>query len=507
MSIQSQPTLRDLYDLSRHLQLDSDASPSSLRHRDREIGRDLSALQARPVAQLLGWLQRIREDSSGLSGDRANSLHRLGLLVLSVAGLLTGWGTAAVVFLYDGTHPVNVIHVVVVFVFVQLLLLLLFALSLLPGAVTRWLPGVRALQEFFGLLSPGRLQRLLKRYLPQDYRDTADALLGKGIAHQKLFGSVDRWITVHSSQTFAVFFNLGALASALYLVAFSDLAFSWSTTLQVEATELRRWTDLLSAPWAGLFADARPSSQLIESTRYFRLQEGSFPSAVSPVGLGGWWPFLILCMAVYGLLPRAITWFVARQRLGTALRRSFLNLPGTGDVLARLNSELVETGAEGHESSVLELEGGTRGAETAIDLAGQSVVVIDWSDSVIDEERSRNWLSEGAGLTATSWHAAGGVLAPEQDQATIAAVAERSRANNVLVLVKAWEPPMAELLDFLGELRATITRDRLILVTPVGQSASGSAHIADPDDLDVWRRTIGRAGDPWLRVLQLGAPE
>ena len=507
MSIRSQPTLRDLFDLSRQLQLDRDASHSSLRHRDREIGRELSAMQARPVAQLQNWLQRLREDTGGLLGDRVNSLHRLGLLVLAAVGVLTGWGTAAVVFLYDGTHPVNVIHVVVVFVFVQLLLLLLFALSLLPGAVTRWLPGMRALQELFGLFSPGRLQRLLNRFLPQGQRDAAGSLLGKGIAHQKLYGSVDRWITVHSSQTFAVFFNLGALASALYLVAFSDLAFSWSTTLQVEAVEAQRWTDVLSAPWATFFADARPSSQLIESTRYFRLQEGSFPSAVSPVGLGGWWPFLIMCMAVYGLVPRALTWFVARQRFGAALRRSFLNLPGTADVLARLNSELVETGAEGEELRATESESRMGRAETAADLAGQSVVVIDWSDSVPDEELGRSWLVKEASLMAASWHAAGGGLAPEQDHETIGTVAERDTASTVVVLVKAWEPPMAELLDFLGELRARTPRERPILVTPVGQDTSGSTQIAEPGDVDVWRQTIARTGDPWLRVLRLGPTE
>ena len=120
---------------------------------------------------------------------------------------------------------------------------------------------------------------------------------------------MDRWVIAQSSQTFAVFFNVGALASALYLVAFSDLAFSWSTTLQLEAADLQRWTDLLSAPWAPFFAGARPSPELIETTRYFRLQDGSFPAAVSPAGLGGWWPFLVMCMAVYGLLPRLLTWF------------------------------------------------------------------------------------------------------------------------------------------------------------------------------------------------------
>lgn len=507
MGIRSQPALGDLLDLSRQLQLDRNASNSSLKHRDREIGRDISVLEARPLAQLLAWLQQIRKDGSSHSGDRVNRLHGLGLLILAGAGFVAGWGAAAVVFLYDGTHPVNVIHVVVVFVLVQVLLLVLFALSLLPPAVSRWLPGMRALQELFGLLSPGRIQRFMNRYLPQGYRDSAGSLLGKGIAHQRLYGSVDRWVTVHSSQTFAVFFNLGALASALYLVAFSDLAFAWSTTLQVEAAGLQRWTDVLSAPWASLFPDARPSAGLIEGTRYFRLQEGSFPSAVSPVGLGGWWPFLIMCMAVYGLLPRALTLLVARQRLRAALRHSFLNLPGTADVLARLNSELVETGAESPVSASAEPDGSTTGTRSATDVAGQGAAVIDWSASVFEEGRGRSWLSEVASVTIASWHMAGGSLPPERDRETIDAVADQDRAANVIVLVKAWEPPMAELLDFLQELRGRTTRERQILVAPVGQIISGSIQAADPDDVDIWRQTLGRTGDPWIRVLQLGSPE
>lgn len=501
MSTPSQPSLRDLLDLARQLDLDRDATPSSLRHRDREIGRDSSDLSGRPVAQLLHWLERMRAGGTELAGDRINTLHRLGLLLLAVAGTLAGWGAAAVVFRYDGTHPVNVIHVLVVFVVLQLLMLLLFAFSSLPERVTRWVPGMRALQEFWALLSPGRIQQLLRRYLPQAYRDRAGSLVGRGIAHRKLYGAVERWVTIHSSQTFAVFFNLGALASTLYLVAFSDLAFSWSTTLQVEAAGLARWTDLLSAPWATWFPDARPSLELIESTRYFRLQEGSFPSAVTPVGLGGWWPFLILSMACYGLLPRLITWFVARQRLRVALRHSFRNFPGTGEVLARLNSELVETEAEGEESAIADVESETDDVEARID---RSAVVVDWSAAAEDPDRMRAWLHEVAGVFPEAWARAGGALPLEEDRGTIDEVAERTGTADVLILVKAWEPPMAELFDFLRDLRARVQTERRILIAPVGKDAAGAVSPPDPEVIATWRRTVARVGDPWMHVLQLG---
>jgi hypothetical protein len=504
MTIRSRPTLRDLHDLGRQLELDREATPSSLRHRDRKTAREAPELPASPTRQLLYWLELMRAENAELAGDRINTLHRLGLLILAAAGALAGWGASAVVFRYDGSHPVNVINVLVVFVAIQLVMLLFFVFSVLPTSVTRWLPGMRTLREIMSLVSPGRIQQLFNRFLPQAYRDRAGAFLGKGIAHRKLYGSVERWVTIHSSQTFAVFFNLGALASVLYLVAFSDLAFSWSTTLQVEATDLRRWTDLLSAPWAGLFPDARPSQQLIESTRYFRLQDGSFPSAVSPVGLGGWWPFLIMSMLVYGLVPRLITWFVARQRFRSALNASFRSFPGVGDVLARLNSELVETAAQGQENGIADRDGDVQDVGAQIDIADRSVTVVDWSAVVDDETQAREWLRQSAGVNAISWNRAGGALPIEQDARTIDDVAEQAGGVDVLVLVKSWEPPMAELFDFLRELRAQVPQERMILIAPVGIGEDGSASPADSEGIDTWRSAVARTGDPWMHVLWLG---
>ena len=267
---------------------------------------------------------------------------------------------------------------------------------------------------------------------------------------------------------------------------------------------LRRWTDLLSAPWAGLFPDAQPSQQLIESTRYFRLQDGSFPSAVSPVGLGGWWRFLIMSMLVYGLVPRLITWFVARQRFRSALNASFRSFPGVGDVLARLNSELVETAAQGQENGIADRDGDVQDVGAQIDIADRSVTVVDWSAVVDDETQAREWLRQSAGVNAISWNRAGGALPIEQDARTIDDVAEQAGGVDVLVLVKSWEPPMAELFDFLRELRAQVPQERMILIAPVGIGEDGSASPADSEGIDTWRSAVARTGDPWMHVLWLG---
>jgi len=489
-SISAQPSLGDLRDLSQQLQRDADVPGSSLRHRDRRIGRELVACGDKPAAQIKGWLQEMRALTGDLRGDRVNVMRRLGLLALGVAGLFVGWGAAAVVLRYDGSQPVNIIHFLAVFVVLQLVTLVFFGISMLPPAVTRFLPGMTTVQEGVGLLSPGRLQHLMNRFLPQAYRDTTASLVGKGLAHHRLYGKVDRWVVVHSSQFFACCFNLGALASCLYLVTFSDLAFSWSTTLQLDATDFKRWTDILSAPWAPFFADARPSLELIERTRYFRLNEGTFPTSVTPAGLGGWWPFLVMCLAVYGLLPRLVTLLATQLRLRSVTRRTFLHLPGVADLLVRLNTELVETQAAEPETG-----GGPRreGSGTPVGqgkLTGQAAEVVNWAAAADDPDSLRIRLREVDEIEVGGWHEAGGATAPAVDEQVIAA----TRGSSVMILVKGWEPPMEDFLDFLRALRRSGDPQRALHVTPLG---------AEPNHLIMWQKTLSRLGDPWLTLSRL----
>jgi hypothetical protein len=50
--------------------------------------------------------------------------------------------------------------------------------------------------------------------------------------------------------------------------------------------------------------------------------------------------------------------------------------------------------------------------------------------------------------------AAGGATGLDGDALTIRKVGDEPGVGGVIVLVKAWEPPMLEFLDFMGELRA-----------------------------------------------------
>ncbi len=494
-------------ELTARLERDRHQSEEVLRQRDRAIGRKVQPLRLSPVRQVLAWLSLSPGGESPLAGERVRAALRLGNALLVLLGTVLGWLAAAAVFYYDGSRPVNVVHVLAVFVAAQILLLLLLVLTLLPRTLLGRIPGVRGLLETLDLFRPGRLQRLAFRWLPAQYRLKAEALLGASRAHRTLFGRLEKWFITVSSQLFALSFNAGALLGCSYLILFSDLAFAWSTTLQVTPSRVHSLTSLLSAPWRDLLHDAVPSLALIEASQYYRLQggvlaEGGGGAAADPAVLGGWWPFLVVSMAAYGLLPRLGLLIFARWRLRAALDHTFLHLPGVADLLERMNSELVETQARDAEIAAVPATppGGGEGRPLA---PGSSCSVVNWGEVPLDGDAILRQAALAFGCHPSEVLSAGAPQSPEEDRVSIRKAAGPSGGGGVIVLVRAWEPPLEEFFDFLVELRSALPPAAPLIVAPAGMGEPAAPSPPEPFQLEIWRQKLGALGDPWLSVKPL----
>jgi hypothetical protein len=494
------PTLERLVDVAAQLQRDRDRSGAELRARDRQIGR---RLQGGRRARALDWLDQVwgAEPRPGQTALAA----RLWLTTALVAiGLLLGAATARVVYDYDGSKPVNIIEVLAFFVGLQLLLVVLTAIAMLPAPWRRRVPGVSGLQDALGILSPGRWQAGLARILPQTQRDSLALVLGRGVSHGKLFGGVQQWAVLLGSQSFGLAFHTGALATCLALVSFTDLAFGWSTTLELEPATLHRVTDVLSAPWAAFAPDARPSIELIDATRYFRLGRGSLPGsegidAVDPASLGGWWPFCAASMIVYGLLPRMLFWVVAQRRLSSEVTRAFDRLPGLVELYERLEHPWVQTAAADPEVQSTEANRAAAPGRNA-DLERRSIVVVNWSGVDLNDANLETCIAELLHTGVARVEHAGGSRSWAQDRETVGAIAG---SDGVAVAVRAWEPPVLEFVDFAVELRAALGDAVPIVVLPLALDAAGAPAAPADSDLAQWSRRIESVGDPWLSVRAL----
>jgi hypothetical protein len=489
------PSLSRLIDLAMQIEDDEVRSPESLRRRDHRISRELAGRAASGPARVVAWLDRVLPADRSTPGARVATAQRTLTVLLALGGLLVGVGTGSALFYYDGTHPVNVVRVLAVFVGLQSLLIAMTAVLALPEDWRRKLPALAALQDVLALASPGRLQGALRRLVPAERRAALERVLGVARAHQGLYGEVQKWSLLLGSQWFGVAFNVGAIVTCMFLVAFTDLAFGWSTTLDVDERRLHALVRGLSAPWRGWLPDATPTFALVESTQYFR---GRRDVAADPATTAPWWRFLLACMLVYGLAPRFAALCAVRWRLSVAIGRAFEHVPGLAALSDRLDSRLVETTAEGPEPE----PGGERAsigpAADLLPAAGACQLVL-WAGLPLPDDAAAGRLAGALGLAVARVHRAGeGAL--EVDDRVVREVAESDAGTPVVVLVKAWEPPVLECLDFLRDLRAGIGATRVVAVVPLGLDESGLPGAPEPTHARQWRRALQRLGDPRLSV-------
>ncbi|MEM9882733.1 MAG: DUF2868 domain-containing protein [Planctomycetota bacterium] len=456
-----------LVDLAVRLRRDEAIGWDELTRRDRAIGQVLGLDEKpqdfrRKAEAVAGWLTRV---------EPAVDLGRPALAKVGAAavllGLLLGYGSAVGLFYYDGSSPVNVVSILAVYVGLQAVTLVLFTIAAWPAPGSEWLRG----------LSSGRFVAWVLRWLPAETRETVGSVFGLGLSSGSssaaVYRRVRKWQILTWSQSLALWFNVAAVAGALSLIVFSDLGFGWSTTLDVDASVMHGLTSALALPFGWWVLDAVPPLGLVESTQAFRAEGFELPAEAAESAR--WWPFVVGCMVVYGVGPRVVTLGMARWYLGRATRRAVAGTPGVERVLARMTSAVVRTSNGEDEVAAVVPDG----AAVVRPASGSPAAVVCWAGA----DGPTDALRAGGGRTL------------DEDRAVIESVSQAEGA--VQVRVRAWEPPVLEVLDFLRDLRGVLGVGPAVEVLPVGEG-----------DVGVWRRRVSSLGDrETVVVVERGGAE
>lgn len=496
-------TLADLIDLEAQLARDREAEPGRLEARDRPLLAQAPPDPSRRGALLGRWLEVLREREPGrLFPGRAVTAALGGLrAVLAVAGLLLGWGAVTAVLRYTGGHPVNVWDFLLAFVGVQLLLLLFLALSFLLPAAAADAPFLGAFRALFGAVYP----RLAARGLGGGERAEEWRLLWHRLrARRSLYHRAEPWVLLGLGQAFGVAFNAGALLGFARLVVFSDVAFSWSTTLlELDPARFHDVADLLSAPFGWALPDAVPSLALVEATRYSRLEGAYLLSgagrAARPELVGGWWPFLAAALAFYGLLPRLLLLALARWRVSRFLARLPFDDVEVSRLLHRLAEPHVETASPEPEAEGPPPPPPPRPAAPA--APGSRCAVVLWRDLPAGPALEAA-VGRQTGCAVTAVHAAGGL---DFDRDEAGGWASRlDGADRVAVVAEGWEAPDRSVLRLLRELRAAAGAGRRLAVLLAEVADDGAVRAPPEAQVRLWREALARLEDPGLAVEPLG---
>jgi hypothetical protein len=484
----------DLIDLNAALKSDRSTDSDEKKQRDRAIGKALQQQRHSPARQLRGWLNQVRLGAWQRDGHHAVQLYRILCLILTGAGLITGWGLARAVLYYTGDAPINIVNALGLLVLPQIILLAFWLLSTLPKGV----PLLSTLQSALRFLNPGRIARHLVRLFPARSRQSLSLVWDADYA--TTLAPTARWLFSFWSQLFSVFFNIGVLLAAFYLISFSDLAFGWSTTLNLDNPNIHTMLSALSWPWHSFFPTAVPSPELVEISRYYRLEDGMPGNTAAATDLaaqlGQWWPFLITAIVCYGLLPRVLTLLISWSRLRHHLAHALPHLPGSPELLARMNSPLISTAAPQPETAV-EIEADSTQQPVEPGSYGLKCAVVDWSGTGVEFDGIATQLKT-MGLVREDLLTAGGIRTTDQDRATIEALC-KSKPEGVAVIVKAWEPPLLEFLDFIQSIRKQCRKRQPIIVLLWADQDGVSQR-----DLETWQLTLRQLKDPDLHVEAIG---
>ena len=440
--------LASALDIHAWLSADNETPDLERLQRDRQIGAGLTADD--DVERVLAWWEALDSDASDL-GRRAVGVTRWISAGLCGVGLIVGSSTAGIALAYDGNYPVNLLALLGVCVALPgILLLITLAMCSVRGF--GWMRVARGLSVLnLNRLVVGLWQRLARIHV-----------VGGG------WDRVLHWQLVNFSQWFAIAFFAGVLATLLVLVAVTDLAFGWSTTLDLDAVWVADVLRALAWPWSGAVPSAVPDLTLVELSRYYRLED---QVGIDASRLGGWWPFVALCILVWGLLPRVVFACIAQWRQRAAERTYLREHPEVTALLHRLAQP-----AAGFAE------------ETAVE-AGEAVDEIAWNAAPQTAGACVVW--DDAGDVAGAVRASSAM----DTASRILAIAELP-AGDVRVLTKGYEPPMLAFHDFLTELRERIGREGAIVVIPLGLDGGP----ASPADLDIWRQSLSALRDMRLYV-------
>ena len=264
------------------------------------------------------------------------------------------------------------------------------------------------------------------------------------------------WL-LHQSQALALCFSLGTLFVFLLLLLGTDMSFVWRSTV-LEAADLLPALQAISWPWRW-WPEAQPSLVLLEQTRDYRLAD----SASGLSAAGQWWRFILAVQVCYSLLPRSLLWLYSGWRVSTS----------QSSVVSEFTAPAA---AVANETAALRLA-------DVVDKVNQPWMLLVWGaadENCIATIQSIYGKAEKTGKLEP--------LAPPP-------AAEMS----VVVLVKSWEPPMAELADVLQQLSPKEQQ----FILPVDYS-SGELKNLRPAHLAEWRRFAATL-DSW-QILHRDSP-
>jgi hypothetical protein len=434
---------------------------------NRLFGLKNEQLLKTPNTLLLNWYTQHSFRVSDASNSSKFSYYStamnnlLGFFSLFI-GLLIGLGLLS----YSGESPINVIYYLFVVMLLPLISMIITLFSMLSS---------KGISNFLTLLFPLHWMENFFHWF--SFKDKMEFL-------EKNFSSnLQKWMFLNRLQLFSLLFSLGLLLALIFMVVTQDIAFSWSTTLQVDVVTFQSFLDAIATPWKLFFPSLVPSVELVEISQHYRLGD-KFNSNLTEHAsrLGEWWKFLAMTTFFYAIILRFSLWLFTQYQIVKVVEKDFLNIEGINKILREFNTPFISTKAPTFEQH-LKITGEQKTQIKKISQHNKVMQyeynhIIGWNFS-FDEILLINDFKK---ITALLINSVGGSHSFVEDEKVAF-----EATNSVVLYVKSWEPPTMDFVDFLEEL---INNKKIneIQVFPLG--TIDNHYMGTSKEFSIWNRKI-----------------
>lgn len=444
--------LENLVDFEQAVALSTGTS-SETRNAVVRAVHGLEGAEARRVG-LRVWLDGSGTKSAGRKFSSALSLVGGGLgLFMLVAGI------SAVAGLLDRDRGgINVTLFLAILIGGQWLVLVLATLA--------WLLRRKAGEGFSSVQAlVGKLVRRLSGNLDDTWWHSL--MDGGGAPRAALL-----WRFARMVQGAGILFNIGLVFGLAGLVLVRHVDFYWeSTTESVMRSILEDAVRFLSSPWAAWCPQAVPDSQVITLSRWLPARPVSLPANASP-----WWMFLHLTVLVWGLLPRAILWYIA-YRAGRKAREEL-------DFQARhhrtLWREIIGTGRVEMDEKPLD-----------------GVLVLDVGGTGLAESVLRPFLLQRLRVHPAAWLSVAVLDSGKEEEA---ARALGKAPAGVVFLAEGWSLAPARMNALHSKVRSNTTPETSIKFLIANVGAAELPGSVTEEERREWEKYVDSLRDPAAEV-------
>lgn len=471
-------TIARLLQFEQYQSQDEHSDAQSITTRDRALFQSLDEKQRTRPRAYLAWLHE-RIPAQPLAPDTGllfvRSYQGASWLMI-VVGLLMGAMVCFGALNYDQAMPVNVAIFLALIVLPQLLMLglLVFSvvLSLLGGS---WFSAWYRPAASIG-------QRLMNLFWRQDSikngAESSDDAVLKGEVLKQCFGlhsGIFANRTLRLFQVLGIAFNCGVILSLLLLLAITDRAFGWQSSLTESPEVVAQIVTSLAWPWREIWGAGIgfPTLEQIQSSRILLNSAGVDYQSMA---LKAWWPFLLLCVVFYGLLPRVLVYLFALVREPWLLSRLGFDSFHYQELWRRMQSIDLRSSGQPSTHSVEASE--TRTPMTQVSDGISCAYILQNSLERYQEQYLISWLPKSTAQCDLIEVESLAAISTEQQE-------------SAYVVIEGWQPPIEEVLLAVVDLAKRLASDKLDLhLLLLGKPSKAGSKPVTPRQADVWRKKL-----------------